>query len=33
METLMIENGVITNNETIVLITRPQMKTLFMEVV
>jgi len=32
METLMIENGVITNNEVVVLITRPQMKTLFMEV-
>lgn len=29
----MIENGVITNNEVVVLITRPQMKTLFMEVV
>ena len=32
METLMIENGVITNNDVVVLITRPQMKTLFMEV-
>lgn len=29
METLMIENGVITNNDVVVLITRPQMKTLF----
>jgi hypothetical protein len=32
METLMIENGVIANAETIVLITRQQMKSLFMEV-
>ena len=32
METLMIENGVITNND-LVLITRPQMKSLFMSVV
>jgi hypothetical protein len=32
METLMIENGVIANAETIVLITRPQMQTLFMGV-
>ena len=32
METLMIENGVITNNDVVVLITRPQMKTLFMGV-
>jgi len=30
METLLIENGVITNNEVVVLITRPQMKNLFM---
>lgn len=33
METLLNENGVITNNDVVVLITRPQMKTLFMEVV
>jgi hypothetical protein len=32
METLMNENGVITNNEVVVLITRPQMRTLFMSV-
>jgi hypothetical protein len=32
METLMNENGVITNNEVVVLITRPQMRTLFMGV-
>jgi hypothetical protein len=33
METLMNENGVITNNDVVVLITRPQMRTLFMSVV
>jgi hypothetical protein len=32
METLMNENGVITKNDVLVLITRPQMKTLFMSV-
>ena len=32
METLMIENGVITNNEKVLLITRPQMVGLFMGV-
>jgi hypothetical protein len=32
METLMNENGVITNNDVLVLITRPQMVGLFMDV-
>lgn len=32
METLLIENGIVTNATDLVLITRPQMKTLFMGV-
>lgn len=32
METLLIENGIVTNATDLVLITRPQMKTLFMSV-